>query len=80
MAFMHNGMLPGVAYGSEFRVNTYTAGDQSVSQQLQLLLTVGMQITWYSYQDGSGSGIYAQTRFSPGVVYRSEFPGKYLYG
>ena len=29
MAFMHNGILPsGVAYGSEFQVNTYTAGDQ----------------------------------------------------
>ena len=63
----------GVAQGSEFRVNTFTTGDQRWS-------TVAMDadgdfvITWSSLgQDGSGYGIYAQRYNAVGVAQGSEF-------
>ncbi|HVA47495.1 MAG TPA: DUF4214 domain-containing protein [Pirellulales bacterium] len=63
----------GTAQGSEFRVNTYTKGDQ-------IYPTVGMDgagdfvVGWESDgQDGSGYGIYAQ-RYNPaGAAQGSEF-------
>jgi hypothetical protein len=63
----------GAARGSEFRVNTYTAGDQMYS-------TVAMDgagnftITWQSNgQDGCGWGVYAQQYTSTGSTQGSEF-------
>ena len=63
----------GVAQGSEFRVNSFTADDQSNS-------TVAMDangdfiITWTSdNQDGSNSGVYAQRFNAAGVAQGSEF-------
>ena len=63
----------GVAQGSEFRVNTYTNGDQ-------LNPSVGMDadgdfvVTWQSRdQDGNGNGIYGQRYNASGVAQDSEF-------
>ncbi|HVA47496.1 MAG TPA: DUF4214 domain-containing protein [Pirellulales bacterium] len=63
----------GTAQGSEFRVNTYTKGDQ-------IYPTVGMDsagdfvVGWESGgQDGSGYGIYAQRYNAAGAAQGSEF-------
>ena len=63
----------GAAQGSEFRVNTYTTGDQTAP-------TVAMDalgdfvVSWQSNgQDGGGEGIYAQLYNSAGVAQGSEF-------
>lgn len=45
---------------SEFRVNTYTAGNQA-KQQVTALSDGGFVVTWQSNgQDGNGTGVYAQ--------------------
>ena len=49
----------GNAVGSETRVNTTTASDQS-TPAVAALSDGGYVVTWMSDQDGSGSGIYAQ--------------------
>ncbi|HUQ72672.1 MAG TPA: cadherin domain-containing protein [Planctomycetaceae bacterium] len=63
----------GVAQGSEFRVNTYTTGNQQHS-------TVAMDadgdfvVTWQSQdQDGDGFGIFAQRYNAAGVAQAVEF-------
>jgi uncharacterized delta-60 repeat protein len=76
----------GIAQGSEFRVNTFTAGAQN-------LPSVGMDaagnfvITWTSAnnQDGSGTGIFGQRYDVSGTARGSEFlvnstiPGSQAY-
>ena len=64
--------------GSEFQVNTYTAGDQKSSyipaQSVAALNNGGFVITWDSNgQDGSGKGIYAQRYSADGTPQGSEF-------
>ena len=64
----------GLTQGSEFRVNTFTTGDQRSS-------TVAMDadgdfvVTWEESngQDGSGDGVYAQRYNAAGVAQGSEF-------
>jgi hypothetical protein len=54
----------GVAYGSEFRVNTYTTGHQS-KPSIAMSDDGGFVVAWFSFgQDGSDNGIYAQ-RYAP---------------
>jgi hypothetical protein len=63
----------GVALGSEFRVNSYTAGYQS-SLAVAMDAAGNFVVTWESDgQDGSGSGIYAQRYNAAGVALGSEF-------
>ena len=63
----------GVAQGSEFRVNTTTAGDQT-DPSIAMDHNGNFVITWTSAaQDGSGLGIYAQRFNSSGVTQGSEF-------
>ena len=63
----------GVAQGSEFRVNTYTAGDQ-LDPTVAMDAAGDFVVTWSSYgQDGSGWGIYAQRYNSSGVAQGGEF-------
>ena len=63
----------GVPYGSEFRVNTYTA-DHQYGPAIAALADGGYVITWQSNgQDGSGYGVYAQRYASSGIAYGSEF-------
>ncbi|MGH6649416.1 DUF4347 domain-containing protein, partial [Aquabacterium sp.] len=62
----------GVAQGSEFRVNTTTASDQS--SPAIAMNTLGFVITWTSLgQDGSAEGVYAQRYNASGVAQGSEF-------
>ena len=63
----------GIAQGSEFRVNTYTTGDQS-APSVAMDSTGNFVITWQSAgQDGSGLGIYAQRYNAAGVAQGTEF-------
>ena len=63
----------GVAQGSEFRVNTTTANDQT-NPSVAINSTGTFVVAWQSAsQDGSGNGIYAQRYNSSGVVQGSEF-------
>ncbi len=60
--------------GSEFRVNTATANDQTDSQLAVNRLTGEFIVTWTSnLQDGSGTGIYAQRYNAAGVAQGAEF-------
>ena len=60
--------------GSEFRVNTATANDQTDSQLAINRLTGEFIVTWTSnLQDGSGTGIYAQRYNAAGVAQGAEF-------
>nr|MBA3756440.1 hypothetical protein [Nitrosomonas sp.] len=62
-----------VAQGSEFKVNTFIAGDQTDSL-IAALSGDGFVVTWASLgQDGSGTGIYAQRYNANGVAQGSEF-------
>lgn len=57
----------GAPRGSEFRVNTFTPGDQ-IAPSVSMDGTGHFVVAWYSSeQDGSDNGIYAQ-RYSPGSV------------
>ncbi len=60
--------------GGEFRVNTYTEGEQNASQ-ITALEDGGFVIVWVSYygQDGSGAGVYAQVYDALGVAVGGEF-------
>jgi len=64
----------GAAAGANFRVNTFTAGNQwqpSVSG----FSDGGFVVTWTSnQQDGSGQGIFGQVFDADGVKVNSEFP------
>lgn len=56
----------GKASGTEFKVNTTTAGDQS--QPAVAALTSGNFVAaWTSANDGSGQGIYSQRVAVPGT-------------
>lgn len=63
----------GVPAGSEFRVNTFTNGDQERAD-VTSLADGDFVVTWMSSgQDGSGWGIYAQRFSATGAVVGSEF-------
>ena len=60
--------------GSEFRVNTYTSGDQPGYSSVTALADGGFVVTWSSFgQDGSGYGIYGQRYAADGTPVGSEF-------
>ena len=63
----------GVAVGEEFRVNTFTTGDQTMPS-VASLKNGGFVVTWASNgQDGSEHGIYAQQYNASGVAVGDEF-------
>jgi hypothetical protein len=63
----------GTANGSEFRVNTTTAGDQMYSS-VAMNAAGDFVITWSSNgQDGDGWGVYAQRYSADGTASGSEF-------
>ena len=63
----------GAADGGEFRVNTFTTGNQFHSS-VAALADGGFVVTWSSDgQDGSGSGIYGQRYTAAGVADGNEF-------
>jgi len=63
----------GVAQGTEFKVNTYTTGDQ-ISAKVAMDAAGDFVVTWQSTgQDGSGYGLYAQRYNSSGVAQGAEF-------
>ncbi len=64
----------GVAQGSEFRVNTYTTGDQE-DASIAMDSAGDFVIAWtdYSGEDGSGYGVYAQQYSAAGTALGSEF-------
>lgn len=63
----------GVAAANEFRVNTFTTGDQSLPS-VASLNDGGFVVAWQSAaQDGSGLGIYAQRYGSTGTKSGVEF-------
>lgn len=63
----------GVAQDNEFRVNTYTADDQS-APSITALTDGGFVVTWTSFgQDGSEEGIYGQRYGANGVKQGVEF-------
>ncbi|WP_392534808.1 beta strand repeat-containing protein [Nostoc sp. C117] len=62
----------GVAQGNEFKVNTYTSSYQ-VNPTVAMDTSGDFVISWQSYQDGSGYGIYAQRYNSAGVAQGNEF-------
>jgi|GEM_PF-1010260 len=63
----------GIAQGSEFKVNTYTTGNQIVPS-VAMDASGDFVVAWTSYaEDGSGHGIYAQRFNAAGVAQGSEF-------
>ncbi|MFN6528235.1 beta strand repeat-containing protein [Nostoc sp. ChiSLP03a] len=63
----------GLAIGNEFRVNTYTQGNQ-FNPTVAMDATGDFVISWQSYgQDESGNGIYAQRYNSSGAAIGGEF-------
>jgi len=63
----------GVKDGSEFRVNTYTTGNQDIPR-IASLSNSGFVVVWQSDgQDGSGYGIYGQRYTSLGLADGGEF-------
>jgi len=64
----------GAVAGGEFRINTYTAGDQWKSSVVALS-EGGYVVTWTSAasQDGSGAGIYGQRYDANGAASGGEF-------
>jgi len=64
----------GNALGGEFRVNTYTSGEQ-ISPNITMDPSGNFIVAWESVgQDGSGSGIYAQRFDRSGALVGTEFP------
>jgi hypothetical protein len=60
--------------GQEFRVNTYTLGQQIVPRTASLNSAEEFIITWQSFgQDGSGWGVYAQRYANNGTLLGKEF-------
>ena len=71
--------LRGAAQGSEFRVNTYTTGNQ-VGPAVAMDSAGDFVVAWQSYgEDGSGYGIYAQRYNSAGVGPGERVPGQHLH-
>ncbi|GEO18204.1 putative Ig domain-containing protein [Microvirga aerophila] len=63
----------GASAGADFRVNTFTTGDQK-HPSVASLLDGGFVITWMSdFQDGSAYGIYGQRYTAAGAAVGSEF-------
>src|SRR5262245_19685193 len=63
----------GTALGTEFRVNTFTTGDQ-VEPAVTALAGGGFVVTWSSNgQDGSGYGVYGQRYAADGTPLGTEF-------
>jgi hypothetical protein len=63
----------GSKLGNEFRVNTYTTGDQS-TPAIAALIDGSFVVVWQSnIQDGSLNGIYGQRYAASGVPLGSEF-------
>ncbi len=62
----------GATVGSEFRINTYTTGNQ-FSASVAMDNNGNFVVTWESNQDGSSYGIYGQRYTSTGSVAGSEF-------
>jgi Ca2+-binding RTX toxin-like protein len=63
----------GAPQGGEFRVNTFTFGDQS-HPSIAALANGGFVVTWQSYnQDGEVGDIYAQRYDASGVAQGAEF-------
>ena len=63
----------GTLRGGEFRVNTYTASDQT-APEVDALADGGYVICWQSSgQDGAGAGIYAQAYNANGTARGTEF-------
>ncbi|NJK60065.1 MAG: flagellar hook associated protein, partial [Oscillatoriales cyanobacterium SM2_1_8] len=63
----------GTAIGGEFRVNTFTNGDQR-TPAIATDSSGNFVVVWSSSsQDGSGEGIYAQRYNSLGIAQGSEF-------
>jgi len=63
----------GVAQGNEFKVNTYTTGNQR-SSSVAMDATGDFVIVWQSYgQDGSNEGIFAQRYNAAGIAQGIEF-------
>jgi len=63
----------GAAIGGEFRINTYTTGDQ-VHPALATMADGSFVVTWSSAgQDGDGFGIYGQRFASNGASVGTEF-------
>ncbi|HJP21681.1 MAG TPA: hypothetical protein QF861_08995, partial [Alphaproteobacteria bacterium] len=63
----------GEAVGSEFRINTYTSGDQDLGS-LVGLCEGGFVVVWISMgQDGSNWGVYGQRYDASGETAGSEF-------
>lgn len=64
----------GAAAGSEFKVNTTTAGDQTDAFVAVNRINSDFVVTWTSAgQDGSGKGVYAQRYNSAGVAQGTQF-------
>jgi hypothetical protein len=63
----------GVAQGSEFRVNTYTTGDQT-RPRATWMPQGGFVVAWQSMgQDGSDDGVFGQRYDASGVPQGGEF-------
>lgn len=63
----------GVAQGGEFRVNTFTTGDQTAAS-IAMDADGDFVVSWMSFpQDGSYLGIYAQRYNAAGVAQGGEF-------
>ncbi len=62
----------GQATGSEFQVNTYTTNDQRYSA-MAASADGAFVVTWFSYQDGSGPGVFGQRYDSAGQAAGTEF-------
>lgn len=63
----------GTPVGSEFRVNSFTTGDQT-HPSVAIDSTGAFIVTWQSnVQDGNGYGVYAQRYSSSGAAAGSEF-------
>ncbi len=63
----------GAALGSEFQVNTYTPGPQSLPG-VAMDADGDFVVVWASAQDGSGRGIVAQLYSSSGIPQGGELP------
>lgn len=63
----------GISQGDEFRVNTFTANEQSANW-LAMDATGNFIVVWQSEgQDGSGFGIYGQRFNAAGIAHGNEF-------
>jgi len=64
--------VTGSKAGSEFQINTYTTNTQA-NPSVATLTDGGFVVTWDSFQDGSGYGIYGQRYNATGNRVSSEF-------